>query len=359
MRIETSSAGRIDAAQSNRPKHEHYPRRLLMGELERVCLCNSAVAKSIADFRGASTRVDRDLVLLAYLHLFWRRSELVVGRRGIDMTNSCTPLFQPLTLCAYTLNGSHPDRIRNHSGQPTPVRSRKHTMVTPTGHAVCVCHSNSDSALWTTANILAIFTFAYVLVLGTSYTFMSRLNSRGDILELRSMAADLRQPWQAIDAFYRTQASPMVHNIEQWQSGKSLLDKAGQPLSMVEKELARLPTKADGNGERWCFVWRHVKAMRERRKWRNLLLWIKELVDTSENLMCVVHGHLLTRLTADIYCRHYQQYMQTQIPIREQFGCYATTTERTYCFKHRDQSGSRSLVRQTLMESKPRTTKMH
>jgi hypothetical protein len=70
MRIETSSAGRIDAAQSNRPKHEHYPRRLLMGELERVCLCNSAAAKSIADFRGASTRIRCDLVLLAYLHLF-------------------------------------------------------------------------------------------------------------------------------------------------------------------------------------------------------------------------------------------------------------------------------------------------
>lgn len=66
-------------------------------------------------------------------------------------------------------------------------------MASPTTNAACICPENSDSALSTTANILSILTFAYVIVLGNANTFTVRWTSSGDVLEVRSDVADMRK----------------------------------------------------------------------------------------------------------------------------------------------------------------------
>jgi len=42
-------------------------------------------------------------------------------------------------------------------------------------------------------------------------------------------------------------------------------------LSKIEAELAELPLRADGSGERWYFVWRHIATMHKRSQWKNMM----------------------------------------------------------------------------------------
>jgi hypothetical protein len=154
--------------------------------------------------------------------------------------------------------------------------------------AACVCPANKDSALSTTANILSILTFACVLLLGTLYTFTSRLTSHSDIPEIRSQATQLRKQWHSRNAEFRalpTSAKQSNGHIS-YNLTRSLAS-SNENHRKLQSQLEALPSKADGSGERWYFVWRHLKDKRKRKELKDALSRTESSLITCGSLMCV------------------------------------------------------------------------
>lgn len=107
------------------------------------------------------------------------------------------PLFiQPIVSILYPLS--------SYSRTRTVQSSTQSDMATLQNSSVCVCPSNSDSPLSTTANILSILIFGYVLVLSSLYTFTIRWSSSGDLLNVRFQLAILHQRYESANTIHRT-----------------------------------------------------------------------------------------------------------------------------------------------------------
>ncbi|KAF2629407.1 hypothetical protein BU25DRAFT_420255 [Macroventuria anomochaeta] len=120
----------------------------------------------------------------------------------------------------------------------------------------CSC-AGGDSALSTTANIISILIFAYVLLVGGLYQFASYQQSNGDTSELLEKAAE-----------FRTQ----THELKtRHQEMNAKLKGLAKDTAVQAQEQNTNVTNIIGNvekerGHKWCFIWREItfKPLRER-----------------------------------------------------------------------------------------------
>ena len=136
----------------------------------------------------------------------------------------------------------------------------------------CVCNS-SYSALSTTANVISIITFAYVLLLGILYQIALSQRSkdstnslREDVTTLRQKCTDLKTAAQAVDAYPTPQFVP------------EFLDKINLELSSVERDLScTFPPSA--SSEKWYVIWGQLKDVGRRAKLRRRVSAVQTRLD--------------------------------------------------------------------------------
>jgi hypothetical protein len=114
------------------------------------------------------------------------------------------------------------------------LSSTRDTTDTPQSAATCVCPDNKDSALSTAANILSILTFAYVFVLGVSYTLMVQWVGKGKLLEMRSKVPDLRERYQSLMESKHTRIKDAIGLAEVCKQIRNLVRLERLPLSRWE-----------------------------------------------------------------------------------------------------------------------------
>jgi hypothetical protein len=134
-------------------------------------------------------------------------------------------------------------------------------MATPS--PACICPPNRDSGLSTAANILSILTFVYVFALGTCYSFVVRRSSKGEVFRLRSKARTLRARYEATRPHVEglQAVGDLASRAHEIGCVKSSFAHAEKNLTQMEEFMTRLPSTAEGSGDRWYLIWSYLKAV--------------------------------------------------------------------------------------------------
>ncbi|KAJ8108613.1 hypothetical protein OPT61_g8053 [Boeremia exigua] len=120
-----------------------------------------------------------------------------------------------------------------------------------TSRETCVCtSSDGDSALSTTANVISILTFAYVLIIGGLYQVASYHRANYDYSGLRDRATKLRKEAEEIQALYRERAEKLP-GAEAWDMTSEAVKTAINLSQDLEKAERRASSK-------WYLVWQEV-----------------------------------------------------------------------------------------------------
>lgn len=147
----------------------------------------------------------------------------------------------------------------------------------------CICDP-SDSALSTTANIISLITFVYVLLIGLLYQVALHQGSKGSIEGLREDVRDLRRRLNDLRAMYEFQQTDSA-NV-QLNGLVGILEIVSQELGSVERNINRtFPATAEANGEKWYVVWTQMNNARKRAVLQRKVRTVDERVQS-----CVAAG---------------------------------------------------------------------
>ena len=137
---------------------------------------------------------------------------------------------------------------------------------------VCVCDS-SDSTLSTTANVISIITFAYLLLLGLFYQLALSQRSKDSADNLREDIKSLRQKYTELKTTaYVAGADPTALFWPEF------LDKVNVELLLVERDLSRiLPSSA--MPKKWYVIWGQLKDVGRRARLRRRVVAVKTRLD--------------------------------------------------------------------------------
>jgi hypothetical protein len=132
---------------------------------------------------------------------------------------------------------------------------------------------SQDDALSTTANVLLVLTFAYVVLLGTTYSFTTLFVMPINLTRLRLKADSVRQRLEAAKPLVA--AAPSDIDPSRLRDLHFFLDWLDKQITNLESELVEVPDRADGSGERWYLVWHRFRAKRKKEVLRGKIIEIE------------------------------------------------------------------------------------
>jgi biopolymer transport protein ExbB/TolQ len=132
----------------------------------------------------------------------------------------------------------------------------------------CNC---GDSVLSTTANILSILTFAYIIVIGSLYQYA---------LHQRTQST---KSWSEM----RTQAAKLQKSYSRLLQKEGALSFMGPHFEDLQKDLARMEQgtgEKEREGTKWHVVWRGVQERQKKMRLQERLADFQEMLATLDRM---------------------------------------------------------------------------